>query len=90
MVASKSNIGPEQWLNLLISKGPELRKAGILQLSLDSAVFAPYQEEPEWQDDTEPSEDSDAIDPFNDALSMGFPPGTKLPNFSRIGEADDE
>lgn len=82
-------ITPADWIDLLISKASELRKAGVLELSPDRVVFAPYREEGPSQAD-EPDEDPENINPWTDALGMGFEPGTKMPNFRRVAEADAE
>ena len=78
-----------EWIDLLISKAPELRKAGVLELSVDRVVFAPYRDERQEQDETAEDEPEE-INPWTDALGMGFEPGTKIPSFSRrVNEADE-
>ncbi len=77
---------PAEWIDLLISKAPELRKAGVLELSPDRVVFSPYRESSQQQEELA----ADNINPWTDALGMGFEPGTKVPTFGRQVEADDE
>lgn len=78
------------WINLLISKAPELRKAGVLELSPDRVVFAPYREESPHQDDTPAEEVPESVNPWTDALGMGFEPGTVVPSFRRQVTEDDD
>ena len=81
-----------EWIDLLISRADELRRAGVLELSPDRVVFAPYQEQRQYSDEA-PADDEDAgnINPWTDALGMGLDPGTKIPSFRRqVEEADVE
>lgn len=75
------NITAVEWIQLLIDKGPELRKAGILQLSLEGCVLSPYQEDFQMEKDTPRKED---VDPFEDPFLYGLPPGSKVPSYSKV------
>lgn len=81
-------ISAADWIDLLISKAPDLRRAGVIELAPDRVVLRAYQEpQPESQ---EGSDDVEGTNPWSDAVGMGFEPGTKIPNFGRRVEDDGE
>lgn len=83
MKASSSDISACEWIDLLIAKAPELRRAGVVELSRDRVVFAPHREQPVAPADDGPEDETEGIDSLNDPVGMGFPPGTEIPSLIR-------
>lgn len=92
MKASFSDITATEWIDLLIAKAAELRRAGVLEMSADRVVFAPYQEQRLIEQDDGPSaEGTEGVDAWSDPIGMGFDPGTELPSFRRkVSDDNDE
>ncbi len=91
MKAFSSDLSATELIDLLIAKAPELRRAGVVELSPDRVVFAPYREQRAEVPGGEPEKDDEpGVNPWNDPVGMGFDPGTKLPNFGRQVDEEDE
>jgi len=89
MKVSSSDIASREWLQLLIEKAPQLRRAGVLELSADRVVFAPY-EQPVAQA-PEMGAGDESPETWDEAISLGMAPGTKIPEFGRrVSATDDE
>jgi len=81
-------------LDILITKAPALREAGVLKLSVDgvSAELMPAEQTlPEdlraILDDAQGEMDAD---PMNDPSTYGLPEGASTPGFARLKKAIDE
>lgn len=83
MKASSFDLSATEWIDLLIAKADELRRAGVIELSQDRVVFAPYEDFSRVPMVEIESEEEPAVDPWSDAVGMGFEPGTEIPNFGR-------
>lgn len=77
-------------LDIVISKAPALRDAGVLRVEVDgclvelSAKEQPMSEELKKILNETPKEGQHEANPLNDASTFGLPNGSDVPGFSRL------
>lgn len=72
---------PAQWLELLIERAPQLRRAGVTRIALEGCTVDLAPVEPAAVH--VPEEEAELLDPLDDPRTF---PGGRMPTFQRITE----
>lgn len=82
----------EAWIDLLLKRGPELRKAGVLSIGVDgmSAVLAPAEPaaDPATAGDDTQGENAEADEPTNPWENPASYPSGHVPTLGDVEPAD--